>query len=82
MCTLANNLAIEDRGRRDVLNKVDKSAGTHSFGFPPRHCSMNYSLLQSICISEIVKDFTQCIRLTPLDMLQAETQIKMGFIND
>lgn len=37
---------------------------------------------QSICILEIAKYFMQCIQLTPLDMLQDKTHIKMGFVND
>lgn len=62
MCTLANNVAIEDLGRGDVLNKADKSVGTSSFGCSHCHRSLNDSPPLSIYILEIVKDFMQCIR--------------------
>ena len=81
MYTLANNVAIKDLGQGDVLNKANKSVGTSSFGCSHCHRSLNDSPPQSIYILEIVKDITQCIRLTPLDRLQAETCIKTGFVN-
>lgn len=72
----------EDLGRGDVLNKADKSVGTSSFGCSHCHRSLDDSPPQSIYMLEIVKDFTQCIRLTSLDRLQPETHIKIGFVND
>ena len=70
MYALATNVAIEDLGRGDVLNKADESVKTNSFGCSHCHRSLDDSPPQSTYILEIVKDFTQCIRLTPLDRLQ------------